>query len=274
MVGWSRVVDAVHDAGGTIVIQLMHVGRISHPSNTVHGRLPVGPSRVIPKATIFTNQGMKEIPSPRPLAIDEIRATIDDFRIAASHAIGAGADGVEIHAGNGYLIHQFLSSNANQRSDDYGGSVANHLRFAIEVVRAVSHEVGAERVGVHISPGNALNDIVENQPKELYAGLLRGLEEQHLAYLNVVHGGDEEVVGLVRRSWNGTFFLNRRGADLSVRVEDIKSGLADAITVGRETLANPDLVTRVKRGLPLNDLDLGTLYGGSAKGYTDYPTWD
>jgi N-ethylmaleimide reductase len=158
--GWRTVTDAVHAAGGRIVIQLMHTGRIAHPDNTPHGRRPVAPSAVAPKGQIFTVAGMQDMPRPRELTTDEIAETIQDFRRAAAAAIVAGADGVEIHGANGYLVHQFLSSNANRRDDRYGGSVGNRIRFAVEVAEAIAEEIGPERTGIQISPGNALNDMV------------------------------------------------------------------------------------------------------------------
>jgi N-ethylmaleimide reductase len=270
--GWRLVTDAVHDAGGKIVIQLMHTGRIAHPLNTQHGRQPVAPSRVKPLGQMFTSVGTFEMPPPRSLAEDEIATTVHDHRRAAAAAIAAGADGVEIHAANGYLIHQFLSSNANVRSDRYGGSIENRLRFALEVANGVAQEIGGERTGVIISPGNPLNDIIEDDAVALYGALVRELSPIGLAYLNVAHGGDEDLIRTIRRDWNGPLLLNRRGADLATRINDVESGLADVITVGTQTIANPDLVERVRTGAPLNEADRATFYGGDERGYIDYPT--
>jgi N-ethylmaleimide reductase len=269
--GWRVVTDAVHDAGGKIIIQLMHAGRIGHPLNTQHGRQPVAPSRVKPAGEMFTSVGTFEMPPPRALAEHEIAHTVRDFRRAAAAAVEAGADGVEVHAGNGYLIHQFLSSNANVREDAYGGSVENRTRFAVDVTAGVAAEIGRERTGVIISPGNPLNDIVEDDVGDLYAALVQALSPLELAYLNVVHGGDEDLVRAIRRHWSSALLLNRRGADLETRINDVESGLADVITVGTRALANPDLVERVKTGAPLNDADRSTFYGGGERGYTDYP---
>ena len=269
--GWRLVTDAVHAAGGRIIIQLMHVGRISHPLNTRHGRQPVAPSAVKTPGTMHTSVGALSFPTPRALSLDEIATTIDDHRRAAAAAIDAGADGVEIHAANGYLTHQFLSSNANRRTDQYGGSVENRIRFALEVASGVAAEIGAARTGIVISPGNRFNDILEEDVDVLYPELVRALGPLRLAYLNVTHGGDEGLIRQIRRDWPTAMLLNRRGADIEQRVEDLDHGLADVITVGTQSLANPDLVARLKAGAALNQADPSTFYGGSDRGYTDYP---
>ncbi len=272
--GWRLVTDAVHDAGGRIFIQLMHVGRISHPLNTPHGRQPVSPSAVRAAGTIFTSVGALPFPTPRALSSDEIAQTIRDHRVAAAAAMEAGADGVEIHAANGYLAHQFLSSNVNQRTDSYGGSVENRIRFAIELATAVADEIGAQRTGIVISPGNRFNDIVEYDVEEVYTALVRELSTLRLAFLNVVHTGNEELVWSLRRDWTTAFVLNRSGANIDTRIEDLDNGLADIITVGTHALANPDLVARLQVGAPLNEPDKSTFYGGGERGYIDYPTLD
>jgi len=269
--GWRKVTDAVHSAGGKIVIQLMHVGRIAHPANTPHGRQPVAPSAVQPKAKIFTMTGLQDIPSPRALTESEVASTVQDYRNAAAAAIKAGANGVEIHGANGYLVHQFLSDNANLRTDRYGGLVENRIRFAVEVASAVADEIGAGRTGIRISPGNPFNDIVETNVPKVYEMLVRELGQLNLAYLHVMHMGDEGLLRTIRGIWRGVLFLNRPGADIAMRTSDIESGVADVITVGGMNLANPDLIERIKRNAPLNAPDPATFYGGGAKGYTDYP---
>lgn len=173
--GWREVTDAVHKADGRIVIQLMHAGRMSHPDNTPHHRQPVAPSPVQPAGAMFTASGLQEMPVPRELSTEEIAATVDDFRRAAAAAIAAGADGVEIHGANGYLLHQFLATNTNQRTDSYGGSLDNRIRFAVEVATAVADEIGASRTGLRISPANPFNDIAESDTHELYPALVRAL---------------------------------------------------------------------------------------------------
>jgi N-ethylmaleimide reductase len=269
--GWRKVTDAVHAAGGRIVIQLMHVGRISHPANTPHGRQPVAPSPIRPAGVMFTLSGPQEMPEPRELTTGEVAEIVRDFRRAAAAAVAAGADGVEIHGANGYLAHQFLSSNANRRTDRYGGSIGNRIRFAVEVATAVAEEIGAGRTGIRISPGNPFNDIAEDDTPELYAALVRTLAPLNLAYLHVTGGGDEALLRELRRAWPSALLLNRPGADIATRAQDIESGLADVVTVGTMVLANPDLVDRVRSGAPLNTPDPSTFYGGDETGYTDYP---
>ncbi|MFI6486224.1 alkene reductase [Streptomyces sp. NPDC050564] len=270
--GWRKVTDAVHAQGGKIFVQLMHVGRISHPDNTPHGRQPVAPSAVTPDGVMFTMSGPQAMPEPRPLTADEVAETVQDYRRAAAAAIAAGADGVEIHGANGYLIHQFLSSNANQRTDQYGGSIDNRIRFAIEVAAAVADEIGSERTGFRISPGNPFNDITEDDTESLYGALVSALAPLHLAYLHLTHNGDEELAATIRRDWPTALVFNRPGADADARAKDIENGLADIVTVGAMALANPDLVERLRTGAILNTPDPATFYGGGEGGYTDYPT--
>lgn len=270
--GWSKVTGAVHAAGGKLFIQMMHVGRISHPANTPHHRQPVAPSAVKPAGQMFTLAGPQDMPEPRALSTDEVGAVVREFRHAAAAARKAGADGVEIHGANGYIVQQFLSSNANLRTDQYGGSVENRIRFAVEVAKAVADEIGPGRTGIRISPGGTFNDIVENDVPALYEALAKALAPLGLAYLHILHRGDEPTLAMLRREWPGVLVLNRAGADLASRTADIEKGLADVITVGSMSLANPDLVERIQQGAPLNAPDPSTFYGGGAKGYTDYPT--
>ena len=270
--GWRKVTNAVHAAGGQIVVQFMHCGRIGHPDNTPHHRLPVGPSAVQANVKMATRAGLQDVPVPHALTTDEIAKTVAEFRHAAASAMKAGADGVEIHGANGYIVHQFLSDNANQRIDRYGGSVENRIRFAIEVAAAVADEIGPGRTGIRIAPGNKFNDIVETDVLSVYEPLVRELGQRKLAYLHVNHMGDEAVLRMIRATWPGALFLTRGQADIPTRVADIEKGLADVITVAKLSLANPDLVERIKLGAPLNSPDPTTFYGGGAKGYTDYPT--
>lgn len=273
--GWRRVTDAVHAEGGRIVVQLMHVGRIAHPDNTPHGRQPIGASAVAPAGQMVTAEGMKDMPEPRELTTEEVGGVVKDYRKAAAAAIEAGFDGVEIHGANGYLVHQFLSSNANQRTDQYGGSIENRIRFAVEVATAVAEEIGAERTGIRISPGNPYNDIVEDDTAELYPALIAALSPLGLAYVHVLWGAeDDTLLRSIRDAWPTALILNRPGAELDTRVADLDSGLADVITVGALAIANPDLPARVKAGGPYNEPDQSTFYGGDEHGYTDYPTLD
>lgn len=269
--GWRIVTDAVHHAGGRIVIQLMHVGRIAHPDNTAHGRQPVAPSAVRADVNMFTATGLQPVPEPRALTTDEVRGVVDEFRGAAKAAVEAGADGVEIHSANGYLLHQFLSSNANQRTDEYGGSIDNRIRMSVEVAAAVADEIGAGRTGIRISPGNPLADIVEDDVAELYPALVSALDRLGLGYLHIA-GRDDALLTELRRRWSGTLLLNRPGADIATRAHDIARGLADVVTVGAMNLANPDLMDRLRLGVELNSPDRATFYGGNERGYLDYPT--
>ena len=270
--GWREVTDAVHAAGGQMVVQFMHCGRIGHPDNTPHHRLPVGPSAVQPNVKMVTPSGLQDVPVPHALSADEVAQTIREFRHAAASAMKAGADGVEIHGANGYIVYQFLSDNANQRTDQYGGSIENRIRFAIEVAAAVADEIGPGRTGIRIAPGNKFNDIAETDVLSVYEPLVRELGRLNLAYLHVNHMGDDTVLRMIRATWPGVLFLTRGQADIATRVADIENGLADVITVAKLSLANPDLVERFKLGASLNVPDPTTFYGGGAKGYTDYPT--
>ncbi|MRN52121.1 alkene reductase [Paenibacillus monticola] len=271
--GWKKVTDAVHEAGGYIYIQLMHAGRVSHPDNTPHHRQPVAPSAIAPGVETFTATGMQDIPVPRELSKEEIQVTIADYRKAAAAAIAAGADGVEIHGANGYLINQFIGGNSNKRTDEYGGSIENRARFAIEVAKAIIDEIGAERTGFRISPGTPLGGIQDGeQGPDLYRYLTQELANLNLAYLHIMHLGNDELLQDIRSLWTNPLLVNRAGRGLENIGVDIESGLADLAPIGVWSLANPDFVERLKAGAPLNEADPATFYGGGSKGYTDYPT--
>lgn len=270
--GWRLVTDAVHAAGGRIFIQLMHVGRISHPANTPHHRQPVAPSAVKPAAKMFTMSGLEDIPAPRELSVTEIAQTVDDFRRAAAAAVAAGADGVEIHGANGYLVHQFLSTNANERTDAYGGSTENRIRFGVEVATAIAKEIGADRTAIRISPGNPYNDMVDDASRAPYRALVEALAPLQLAYLHLIQVGDEELLRWIRPRWPTALIVNRPGRQASNVADDVDAGLADLASVAALSLANPDLVARLQSGAALNVPNPATFYGGTAHGYTDYPT--
>ena len=271
--GWRKVTDAVHGAGGYMYIQLMHAGRMSHPDNTPHHRQPVAPSPIAPGVEMFTATGMQDIPVPRELSKEDIQTTIADFRKAAAAAIAAGADGVEIHGANGYLINQFIGESSNTRTDEYGGSIENRARFAIEVARAIVDEIGAERTGFRISPGTPLGGIQDGeQGPELYRYLVQELAQLDLAYLHIMHLGNEELLRDIRSLWTNPLLVNRAGRALEDLSADIDNGLADLVPVGVWSLANPDLVERLQKGAPLNEADPATFFGHGSKGYTDYPT--
>ncbi|MBO9521407.1 MAG: alkene reductase [Nocardioidaceae bacterium] len=270
--GWKLTTDAVHAAGGRIFIQLMHVGRVSHPDNTRNGTAPVAPSPIAAPGEMFTPGGPQPMPVPRELSTEEVRAVVEEYADAAAAAIGAGADGIEIHGGYGYLPHQFLAPNTNQRTDEYGGSVENRVRFTVEVAAAIAERIGASRVGIRLSPGNPFNGIEEPQPRETYLELVRRLAEVGIAYVHYVALDNEELLVELREAWPSTLVLNRAGGDLASRAQDVADGLADAITVGTLALANPDLVTRMRTGAHLNEPDPATFYGGDHVGYTTYPS--
>jgi N-ethylmaleimide reductase len=273
--GWKKVTAAAHDKGGHIFIQIMHAGRMSHPDNTPHHRQAVAPSAIAPGAQMFTATGMKDIPAPRALTSEEVRRTVADFRRSARAAIDAGADGVEIHGANSYLIQQFFAPSANARSDEYGGSIANRARFAIEVVSAVAGEIGADRTAIRLSPGLTMNGIDEGaEGPDLYRYLVAELDKLGLAYLHILHTGDEQLVGDIRALWKQSLIVNRPGRPRDQIGADVASGLADLEAYGQMVLANPDFVTRLKTGTPLNEADRASFFGGAAQGYTDYPAFE
>jgi len=269
--GWKKVTAAVHDKGGRIFIQIMHAGRMSHPDNTPHHRQAVAPSAIAPEAQMFTATGMKDIPAPHALTSEEVRRTVADFRRSARAAINAGADGVELHGANSYLIQQFFAPSANARSDEYGGSIANRARFAIEVVSAVAGEIGADRTAIRLSPGLTMNGIDEGaEGPDLYRYLVAELDKLGLAYLHVLHTGDEQLVGEIRALWKHALIVNRPGRSRDQIGADVASGLADLEAYGQMVLANPDFVARLKTGAPMNEADRASFFGGAAHGYTDY----
>ncbi|WP_175073214.1 alkene reductase [Terribacillus sp. AE2B 122] len=270
--GWKKVTSKVHNEGGRIFIQLMHVGRVSHPDNTPHHRQAVAPSAIAPNTEIFTAQGMKEIPTPRALSEEEIKDVINEFRLAARAAVEAGADGVEIHGANGYIIQQFLSENANHRQDAYGGTIENRSRFAIEIAKAVVDEIGPERTGIRFSPQGTLNGIEEGETSsEMYRYLISELDKLNLAYLHIMHFGNESLLQDIRQLWSQALLVNRAGRTLDQLTVDLDNELADVITVGTWMIANPDFDERLKLDAPLNTPDRNTIYAGGAEGYTDYP---
>ncbi|CAK7067579.1 alkene reductase [Saezia sanguinis] len=270
--GWKKIADAVHAKGSHIFIQLMHAGRMSHPDNTPHHRQAVAPSPIAPGASMFTAKGMQDIPAPRALTTQEVHQTIQDFRYAARCAIKAGADGVEIHGANAYLVQQFFAPSANTRTDQYGGSIENRARFAIEVAAAIAEEIGANRTAIRLSPGTAMWGIDEGpEGPDLYRYLVAELNKLNLAYLHIMHQGNEPLLADMRKLWQGTLIINRPGRPREQIGADINSGLADLEAYGQMVLANPDFVERLKTNAPMNDADRATFFGGTAQGYTDYP---
>jgi N-ethylmaleimide reductase len=270
--GWKKVTTAVHDKGGQIFIQIMHAGRMSHPDNTPHHRQAVAPSAIATGTQTFTATGMRDIPTPRALTTEEIHQTVADFRHAARSAIEAGADGVEIHGANGYLVQQFLAPSANTRTDQYGGSIANRARFAIEVATAIAAEIGADRTAIRLSPGITMWGIDEGaESPALYRYLVAELDKLGLAYTHIMHSGDERLLDDIRALWKQPLILNRPGRSRDKIGADVTSGLADLESYGQMVLANPDFVARLKTEAPMNEADRATFFGGAARGYTDYP---
>jgi N-ethylmaleimide reductase len=278
--GWRLVTDAVHARGGTIVLQLWHVGRISHPSLQPGGALPVAPSAVAPnkQKTFIEDGSFADIGTPRALAAAELPGILDDYRSAARNALAAGFDGVEIHAANGYLLHQFLSDEANRRTDRYGGSVENRLRFPLEAVAAVVGVAGPERTGIRISPVSPAMGIATSDPAAVFFPLVRELNRLGLMYVHVIEGatqGPRDVApdfdfAALRASFDGPWMVNN-GYTRDLAIDAVGSGYADLVAFGRPYVANPDLVERLRTDAPLNALDKQHLYGGEARGYTDYP---
>ncbi len=275
--GWRQVADAVHAEGGHIVLQLMHAGRIAHPDNK-HGLETVAPSAVPAPGQMFTAGGLVDHPTPRALETDEIEGVVEEYVQAARNAIAAGLDGVEVHSANGYLLHQFLAPNTNTRTDAYGGSPEARARMSIEVTRAIAEAIGADRVGIRISPGHGFNGILEEdevETRETYEALVDGVADLGLAYLSVLADPESKLVADLRDRFGGPVIVNSGFAEVTTLadVEEIlDAGLADLVAVGRPFLANPDLAERWRTGAALNEPNPGTFYGGGAEGYTDYPT--
>lgn len=280
---WRQVTDAVHTNGGRIIAQLMHGGRISHESIT--GLQPVAPSAVAAAAQVFTPTGPQPAPVPRALTTAEVAGEAEAYADAAVRAVEAGFDGVELHGANGYLISQFLSTNANLRTDRYGGSVANRIRFALEAVEATAAAVGADRVGIRLSPGAGIWDVEEPDHAEVYAALVTELNRLGLAYVHLEATTDDATMLDLRKRWDGTLIVNpsswlaRGGAAFGPRPTDRESaerwlGLgADLVSFGRAYLANPDLVERLRLGLPLAEADPATYYTGGDAGFIDFPAY-
>ncbi|GAA3246459.1 alkene reductase [Pseudonocardia petroleophila] len=270
--GWTRVAEAVHADGGLLVVQLMHAGRISHTS-TIAGETPVSSTATRAAGQIFTVDGQQDHTPPRALATDELPGVAAEFADAARRVVRAGADGVELHAANGYLLHQFLADGVNDRTDSYGGTPENRARFVVEVAKATADAIGADRVGIRLSPGHPFNDITEDD-LSVYETLVAQLAELGLAYVHLLAEADDPIVGKLRAVWPGTFVLNTGFGVDDARDEIarlLSDGVADAVAVGRPFLANPDLVTRWTQGADLNEPNQETFYGGGAEGYTDYP---
>jgi N-ethylmaleimide reductase len=277
---WRRIVDAVHGKGGRIFLQLWHVGRISHSSLLPTNAQPVAPSAIRANSQTFIATGPAQVSEPVALTLSGIKETLLDYRAAADNAKEAGFDGVEIHAANGYLIDQFLRSGSNQRSDVYGGSASNRVRFLAEVTEKVLEVWDEECIGVRISPTGTFNDMRDANPSETFSVAVDRLNKYGIGYLHVVESAqdgpqnserDWALLQRLRELWKGFYIVNG-GYDGPRGKEAVLAGHADAVAYGRPFLANPDLPRRLKLGVPLNEPDQQTFYGGGARGYTDYPS--
>jgi N-ethylmaleimide reductase len=280
--GWREVTDAVHETGGRIILQLWHVGRISHPDLQPDGKDPVAPSAIQPAGEAMTLAGMKPFVTPRAMEKSEIPELVDQYRVAAKNADNAGFDGVEIHGANGYLLDQFTRDSANHRDDEYGGVIENRCRFPLSVTDAVIEVWGPERVGYRISPFQPYNDISDTDPVATFSHLVTELAKRNLLYLHMVELGDPRegedflsarnpLFAKLREIWPNILMTNG-GYDRAKADAVIGAGLADMIAFGAPYLSNPDLAERLLISAAYNEPDRPTFYGGGAKGYTDYPT--
>lgn len=268
---WRQVSDAVHAQGGKIFMQLMHCGRISHPSMQPDGEIPLAPSAIRPAGQLWTEHGQQDFVTPREMTIADIAATIEEFRLATRNALAAGFDGVELHAASGYLPEQFLSSGSNQRKDNYGGSVANRVRFVHEVLAAMAAEAGGARVGLKISPEMGFNDIRDDNPQETYTTLVDAIAGLGLAYLHVtLFGAQTDYHALLRPRFQGAYLIGG-GLDRNKAEALLETGAADATVFGSSFIANPDLPARLRQGAALAQADRASFYSPGAAGYTDYP---
>ncbi len=277
---WKPITEAVHEAGGVFFLQLWHTGRISHPSLQPGGALPVSPSSVKAEGQAFTNEGMKDYVAPRALEASELPEILEDYRRAAENSRKAGFDGVEIHAANNYFLDQWVRDSTNHRTDEYGGSVENRLRFPLAAARAVIHGFGdANRVGIHLSPGTLQpgGTPLDSDPNHTYGLYVDELKKLGLVYLHTVEGTtqitrDDAAVdyGELRRRFGRTYIDNNLYS-MKLAEEQLAAGKVDLVSFGRAYLANPDLVERLKSGAPLADAPKEYWYGGNERGYTDWP---
>jgi N-ethylmaleimide reductase len=276
--GWQVITSAVHDAAGRIFLQLWHMGRTTHP-DFMNGQIPVAPSAIAVKGDADTYEGKKPFVVPHALTIEEIKATVEDYRKAALRARDAGFDGVEIHGANGYLIDEFIRDGANRRTDIYGGSAQNRARFLLEVTEAVVSVWGSDRVGVRISPKNPFKDMSDSDPANTFGTVAEKLNPYKLAYLHSMEplpghpraAEGARVTPVIRKAYKGVLIANG-GYDKASGEKAILNGEADAIAYGVLFIANPDLPERFKNDAPLNTPDMATFYTHDAKGYTDYPS--
>ncbi|MCG8490894.1 MAG: alkene reductase [Sneathiellales bacterium] len=281
--GWIRVINAVHARGGKIFAQLQHCGRISHRSHQPGGELPVAPSALLPDGVAFTASGYQPFEMPKELNEEEIKEIVEQYRQAAINCLRAGFDGVEVHGGNGYLIDQFLRDGSNTRTDAYGGSVENRMRFLEEVLDAVTDVLSPGQVGLRLSPENSFNSMYDSEPQKHFEEIVEKVSDRGLCYLHVLEtsmdfGGHMEGAprnidySQFRKRFNGSYIANN-GYSKERADEALESGHADFVSFGAAFLANPDLVRRFRENLPLNNIDKSTFYTGGSTGYVDYPEY-
>lgn len=268
--GWKKVTKAVHDKGGMIFLQLWHVGRISAPL-FLDGQTPVAPSAIRSEGHVSLVRPLQDYVTPRALGIDDIQEVVEAYRKGAENAKKAGFDGVEIHGANGYLIDQFLQDKSNQRDDEYGGSIENRLRFLNQIADAVIGVWGADRVGLHLSPRGDQHDIGDSDPKALFTQVARDMAARNLAFICLrEYVAPDSLLADIKAAFGGPVIANE-GMTPELGEKLVTEGKVDAVAFGRDFIATPDLVSRIKEDLTLNQLDPTTLYVGGAKGYTDYP---
>lgn len=271
--GWRETTRAVHDRGGLVMLQLWHVGRISDPE-LLDGALPVAPSAIQPDGHVSLLRPKRPYVTPRALALDEIPALVEAYRQGAENARRAGFDGVEIHAANGYLIDQFLQDRSNQRDDRYGGSIENRVRLLEEITDAVIGVWGADRVGVHLAPRGDSHDMGDSDARALFTYVARSMRQRGVAFLCLrEYPGPDSLMPAIREAFGGVVIANE-GLTPQTAAGLVERGEADAVAFGRDFIATPDLVARVRDGLALSAPDPSTFYVGGARGYTDYPTAD
>jgi 2,4-dienoyl-CoA reductase-like NADH-dependent reductase (Old Yellow Enzyme family) len=268
--GWKLTTRAVHAAGGRIFLQLWHVGRISHPS-FLNGQQPVAPSAIAPEGNVSLLRPETPFVVPRALRLEEIPGVVADYRRGAQNAQAAGFDGVEIHGANGYLLDQFLQDRANQRSDEYGGSIVKRARLMLEVADAVISVWGAGRVGMHLAPRGDAHTMGDSDPAALFGHVARELGRRGLAFLCVrEHTGPGRLGPQLKAAFGGAYIANERFT-FETAAQALAAGEADAVAFGKLFIANPDLPRRMQQGAALNEPDMPHFYSGGAQGYTDYP---
>lgn len=268
--GWKLVTKAVHDAGGQILLQLWHVGRVSDPIY-LNGALPVAPSAIAPAGHVSLIRPMKEFVTPRALELDEIPGIIEEYRRAAENAKAAGFDGVEIHGANGYLLDQFLQDSSNLRTDEYGGSIENRARLLLEVTDAVISVWGADRVGMHLAPRGDAHGVGDSDISSVFHHVARELGKRKIAFLCARESYEKPALGpSLKQSFGGVYIANE-GFTADAARAVVLSGEADAVAFGKSAIANPDLVERFRTRSPLNAPEPSTFYGDGPAGYTDYP---